>query len=187
VNLEVVRSRAARGAGDLASVGRFAALASGELERAAELIQALLELARPVAAPVDLWGALRPMVALHNALAVAARRDSGDDGDPTRAAVTLEPRGDASFSVVADPLVLRVALATALDAAARARTPALVNCSIETRDGGGGEGQVMAMLRCAAPALPLDDVVRATIERGGVALETTSEGIVLFFRAAGRD
>jgi hypothetical protein len=45
----------------------------------------------------------------------------------------------------------------------------------------------MAMLRCAAPALPLDDVVRATIERGGVALETTSEGIVLFFRAAGRD
>lgn len=185
MNLEVVRSRAARGTGDLASVGRFAELASGELERAAELVQALLELARPLAAPVDLWGALRPMVVLHNALAVAARRDSGDDGDSANAAVTLEPRGDTPFAVAADPLVSRIALATALDAAGGARTPTVVNCSIEARGGGGG--QVIAMLRCAAPAPPLDDVARATIERGGVALETNSEGIMLFFRAAGRD
>jgi hypothetical protein len=189
VNLEVVRSRAARGTGDLASVGRFAELASGESERAAELVQALLELARPLAAPVDLWGALRPMVVLHNALAVAARRDSGDDGDSTNAAVTLAPRGDTPFAVPADPLVARIALATALDAAGGARTPTVVNCSIEARGGGGGggRGQVIAMLRCAAPAPPLDDVARAAIERGGVALETNSEGIMLFFRAAGRD
>ncbi|HEY9425509.1 MAG TPA: histidine kinase dimerization/phospho-acceptor domain-containing protein, partial [Gemmatimonadaceae bacterium] len=100
VNLEVVRSRAARGAGDLASIARFAESASGEMERAAELVQALLELARPLAAPVDLWSALRPMVVLHNAIAVAeASRGSGEGGDGDAAAVMLEPRGDAVFTV----------------------------------------------------------------------------------------
>ena len=189
VNLEVVRSRAARGAGDLASIGRFAESASGELERAAERVQALLELARPLAAPVDLWGALRPMVVLHHAIAVAeAGRDPSDESDGA-AAVTLEPRGDARLSVAADPTVSRIALAAALDAATKARTPTLVRCSIEARDDGerGRDGQVVAMLRCTAPTPPFDDVVRDTIEGSDVVLETTPDGLMLFFRAAGRD
>jgi signal transduction histidine kinase len=190
VNLEVVRSRAARGAGDLASIGRFAESASGELERAAELVQALLELARPLAAPVDLWSALRPMVALHNAIAVAeAGRDPSVGSDGATAAVTLEPRGGASLTVAADPTVSRIALAAALDAAAKARTPAQVRCSIEARDDGEGgrDGQVVAMLRCAAPTPPLDDVVRNTIAGDDVVLESTPDGLMLFFRPAGRD
>jgi signal transduction histidine kinase len=191
VNLEVVRSRAARGAGDLSSVGRFAESASGELERAAELVQALLELARPLAAPVDLWGALRPMVALHNAIAVAeASRIASVGSDGAAAGVVLEPRGDARLTVAADPMVSRIALAAALDAAAKARTPAQVRCSVEARrdDGERGRaGQVVAMLRCTAPTPPLDDVVRDTIEGGDVVLETTPDGLMLFFRAAGRD
>ena len=43
------------------------------------------------------------------------------------------------------------------------------------------------MLRCAAPAPPLQDVVRDTIEGGNVVLEMTPDGMMLFFRAAGRD
>jgi signal transduction histidine kinase len=190
VNLEVVRSRAARGAGDLASVGRFAESASGELERAAELVQALLELARPLAAPVDLWGALRPMVVLHNAMAIAeSKRDSSDGSDAAGPAVTLEPRSEAPLTVAADPMVLRVALASALDAAAKARTPTLVRCSIEAHDDGerGRVGRVIALLRCTAPPPPLDDVVRDTIEGGDVVLEATPNGMMLIFRAAGRD
>ena len=190
VNLEVVRSRAARGAGDLASIARFAESASGEMERAAELVQALLELARPLAAPVDLWSALRPMVVLHNAIAVAeASRGSGEGGDGDAAAVMLEPRGDAVFTVAADPMLSRLALAAALEAAAKARSPTHVSCSVEARDGGerGRDGQVVAMLRCAAPAPPLQDVVRDTIEGGNVVLEMTPDGMMLFFRAAGRD
>lgn len=190
VNLEVVRSRAARGAGDLASIGRFAESASGELERAAERVQALLELARPLAAPVDLWSALRPMVVLHHAIAVAqAARDPSDASEGSGAAVTLEPRGDARLTVAAKPVVARIALAAALDAVARARTPTLVRCSIEARDDGerGRDGQVVAMLRCAAPTPPFDDVVRDIIEGGDVVLETTPDGLMLFFRAAGRD
>jgi len=187
VNLEVVRSRAARGTGDLASIGRFADSASDQLERAAELVQALLELARPLAAPVDLWSALRPMVALHDAIAVAGA--STDAGDGAAAAVTLEPRGDATLTVAADPIVTRIALAAALEAAAGAHTPTLVRCSIEARDDGesGGAAQVVATLRCSASAPPLDAAVRDAIEGGDVTLETTPDRVTLFFRAAGRD
>ena len=202
VNLEVVRSRAARaggggggaGGGDLASVGRFAESAAGELERAAELVQALLELARPMTGPVDLWSAWRPMVALHNAVAVAAANGVEREGsDAVTASVALVPRGDTPLIVTTDSIVARVALASALDAAARARIPARVECSVKAReegDGGGVEGrrgQVVAMLRCTGPVPPLDGPVRDTIERGGVMLEMVPNGMMLFFRAAGRD
>ena len=187
-----MRSRAARGGGELASVSRFADSAAGELERVAELVQALLELARPLAAPVDLWSAWRPMVALHHALAVADA-NGVESGASDAAAITLEPRGTAPLTVTSDPLISRIALAAALDAAARARAPARVKCSVERRDGeteGEGEGkggQVVATLRCAGPAPPLDDSVRGTIEGGGVTLKMIPDGMMLFFRAAGRD
>ena len=206
MNLEVVRSRAARaaraargggageGGGDLASVGRFAESAAGELERAAELVQALLELARPMTVPVDLWSAWRPMVALHHAVAVAAANGlEREESDAVPASVALAPRGDTPLIVTTDPIVARIALASALDAAAKARIPARVECSVDARDGGvgrGGEagrGQVVAMLRCTGPVPPLDGPVLDTIERGGVTLETVPDGMMLFFRAAGRD
>jgi K+-sensing histidine kinase KdpD len=189
VNLEVVRSRGARGTGDKAYKGRFAESASGELERVAELVQALLELARPLAAPVDLWSALRPLVVLHNAIAVADASDDADGGNEgATASVTLEPRGDALLTVAADPIVARVVLAAALDATAKARTPSVVRCSVGARDGlRGRDGQVVAMLRCAVPAPPLDDVVLDTIEGGDVVIERAPDGMMLFFRAAGRD
>jgi hypothetical protein len=43
------------------------------------------------------------------------------------------------------------------------------------------------MLRCAVPAPPLDDVVLDTIEGGDVVIERAPDGMMLFFRAAGRD
>jgi hypothetical protein len=92
--------------------------------------------------------------------------------------------------VATDPLISRIALAAALDAAARARAPARVKCSVERREGEAEEvegGQVVATLRCAGPAPPLDDSVRGTIERGGVTLKMIPDGMMLFFRAAGRD
>jgi signal transduction histidine kinase len=188
LNLEVVRSRAARGTGDLASIGRFADSASSESERAAELVQALLELARPLTGPVDLWSALRPMVVLHAAIAAAEAGGVPHEGGDSRA-VTLEPRGGASLTVAADPIVSRLALGAALDAAAKVRSPALVRCSVEARAGGAesSDGQVVAMLRCAAPAPTLDDAVRDAIEGGGVVLEAVPDGMMLTFRAAGRD
>lgn len=190
LNLEVVRSRSARGAGDLASISRFAESASSESERAAELVQALLELARPLTRPVDLWSALRPLVVLHAAIAAAGAGSAEDStGDAAAAAVTLEPRGDASLSAEVDPVVSRLALAAALDAAASAQSPVLVRCSVESRGGGdAGDGcELVAVLRCAAPVPPIEDEVRDAIARGGVVLERGPDGMTLCFRAAGRD
>lgn len=185
MSLEVVRSRAARGGADVASVSRFADSAAGELERAAELVQALLELARPLSAPVDLWSAMRPMVVLHQALATADATAGGESEGTAvvPASVTLEPRGGAAPDVATDPMILRTALASALDAATRARTPARVTCSVQARDG----GEVAAVLRCGAPARPLDDLVRSTIEDGDVRFETLPDGLMIFFRAARRE
>jgi hypothetical protein len=188
VSLEVVRSRAARGGADVASVSRFADLAAGELERAAELVQALVELARPVSVPVDLWSALLPMVTLHHALAKSAAAASvaegrGGEDDAMPGSVTLEPRGSAALNVATDPLIARAALAAALEAAASARVPARVSCSVEARD----EGRVVALLRCGRPAPPLEASVRGALEEGGVRLETVPDGMMLFFRAAVRE
>ncbi len=190
LNLEVVRSRAARGTGDLASISRYADSASSESERAAELVQALLELARPLTEPVDLWSVLRPMVVLHDAIAVAeALGAPRGEGDPEASTVMLEPRGDGSLTVAVDPVVARLALGAALDAASMVRAPTLVRCHVEARAAADGErdGHVVAMLRCAAPAPPLDAAVRDVIEGGGVVLEAVPDGMMLTFRAAGRD
>jgi hypothetical protein len=134
------------------------------------------------------------MVALHQALAVAAANGVEREGsDTVTASVTLVPRGDMPLIVTTDSIVARLALASALDAAARARVPARVECSVEAReegDGGGVEGrrgQVVAMLRCTGPVPPLGGPVRDTMERGGVMLATIPDGMMLFFRAAGRD
>lgn len=70
VNVEVLRLRAAR-ASDGPALLPFADAAAGELERAAERIEALLALARPVPEPVDVAGPLGQLVALYGPIAAA--------------------------------------------------------------------------------------------------------------------
>lgn len=181
----MVRSRAARGGADVASVARFADSAAGELERTAELVDALLALARPLAAPVDLWSALRPLVALHNALAAAGagvHADAGGGAD-AEGSVTLEPREGESLEVTADPTVARITLAAALDAAASARLPARVRCSVRRHDGQG----MLVELHCREPVLAVTGAMSRLLESEGIGLESTSVGIMIFFSARGRD
>lgn len=187
MNLEVVRSRAARGGADVACVSSFADSAAGELERAVELVQALLELARPLTAPVDLWSVLRPLVTLHHTLAMAGAAGAGAGGNAEgelSASVTLEARGGAALYVATDPVLARAALASALQAAASSPPPVRVRCSVKVVE---GEEQVAATLRCVGPAPPMESSVRDIIEKGGVRFETVPDGITLFFRAARRD
>ena len=194
LNVEVVRSRATRGGADVASIARFADASARELERTIQLVDALLSLARPVGAPLDLWDALRPLVTLHHALASAGEgRGTGKgrgralDGDGERGegngAVVLAPRGGASLQVDADPTVARVALATALDAAASASSPPHVLCSVERRD----ERHVVLVIRCAKPTSPAPDAVLDLLRGSGIRLEAASGGIIVLFRALGRD
>ncbi len=98
VNLEVVRSRCERGFADPAGLLPFAAAASGELERVARLVEALLALARP--ANPDLAVLAGPVITLYDALAsaeggsVAMDLSEGSTGidmaaDEARAALAL--------------------------------------------------------------------------------------------------
>jgi signal transduction histidine kinase len=71
LNLEVVRSRSARAGAAASALEPYASAAAGELERAIPLVEALLALARPVANPVDLRSAMRPLLVLYGAIATA--------------------------------------------------------------------------------------------------------------------
>jgi signal transduction histidine kinase len=71
LNLEVVRSRSARAGTQGSALAAYADAAASELERAIPLVEALLALARPLSAPVDLRIAMQPLLALYGAIAKA--------------------------------------------------------------------------------------------------------------------
>jgi His Kinase A (phospho-acceptor) domain len=71
LNLEVVRSRSARAGIEASSLAPYAAAAASELERTIPLVEALLALARPLSNPVDLHGAIQPLLVLYGAIAKA--------------------------------------------------------------------------------------------------------------------
>jgi signal transduction histidine kinase len=71
LNLEVVRSRSARGGIEAASLTPYASAAASELERTIPLVEALLALARPLPNPVDLRAAMPPLLVLYRAIAAA--------------------------------------------------------------------------------------------------------------------
>lgn len=102
LNLEVVRSRSARG-GDMAAIAPFAAAAAAQLERVTAIADALLGLARTARTPVDLDALLRQLAVLLGA----------DDHEP-RVDLHLPPTG-APADV--DGTVARLCVATALLAA----------------------------------------------------------------------
>jgi len=103
VNLEVIRSRAAREGTPASSVAPFAEAAGQQLERLTSLLEALLAVARPERDPVDVGVALRRVATL------CAASSSADDA---KVVVEELPADDA---VTALPgVVVRLALAAPL-------------------------------------------------------------------------
>jgi hypothetical protein len=113
-----------------------------------------------------------------------AGKGRGRDGEGGEGSggVLLAPRGGASLRVDLDPMVARLALATALDAAASASSPPHVLCSVERRD----ERHVVLVIRCAEPTSPVPEAVLDILREGGIRLESASGGIIVIFRARGR-
>ena len=98
VNVEVVRSRAARG-GDASTIAPFAVTASEQVEILSGQVDALVSILRPAGAPVDLGALLGRLVTLLRAGAGTATIEldlpvdsgavaSGAGGDATRLALT---------------------------------------------------------------------------------------------------
>src|SRR5688500_1641808 len=101
VNLEVVRSRAARPGAAAADVARFADAAAEQLDALAALSDALLALVRPVAEPVDAAAVVARLATL---LGAVARADGGEVTlvvSPDGAAVRTAMRGEALRAVAA--------------------------------------------------------------------------------------
>jgi hypothetical protein len=170
VNLEVVRSRLARAAADpaagaSATATRFAEVASAQFELLAVLNDAMLGLARPARSPADVTQLLAPLVVLLDAI---ARAEGG----------SLIVGGLATGSathVAASPLLVRLLLAAALDAAVgRGRA---VTCRVET----GREVRVRVAWDGLEPAPPLAPEIARAAAHGGVGFEAGAHAVTLTF------
>ena len=130
VNLEVIRSRAARPDTAASAVASFGESAGHQLERLTSLIEAVLALGRAERTPVDVGTTLRRVVTLCGA------STSSDD-----ATVTLveDAGGGSTFSSVPSNVVRLALLAHLLDlVVSPARGTALsgVTCSLSSGDDG---------------------------------------------------
>jgi signal transduction histidine kinase len=166
VNVEVVRSRAARGGEAAAAAAPFAETAASEFERATAAVEALLALVRPAREPVDVAVVLARMATLLDAGArtgrITVRRD---DDEPTRTAAP----GSA----------VRVAVACVLQSALR-EADGGVTCEV------GGAGGIFLRVAGGADDPPRFDVgVAEQVARHGVTMRAAGPAIELRFPAIG--
>jgi signal transduction histidine kinase len=167
VNVEVVRQRARRPGVEAPALAPFAEAAATELARAVEVVEALLALARPAPAAVDLGGALRQLAVVYHAVAA---RDGG--------CVTSEQTGGAAAEADVDGDAARLVLAAVLDEVAR--DAAAVHCTVGRR----ADAVVVRVSGGANRALP--GTLPALAAEAGVALEHDGESIELRFPALAR-
>lgn len=170
VNLEVVRSRLARAAADPAAAAsatatRFAEVASAQFELLAVLSDAMLGLARPPRAPADIAQLLAPLVVLLEAI---GRSEGGS--------LIVGGLGvGSSTRVAAPPLLVRLLLAAALDAAVgRGRA---VTCRVES----GREVRVRIAWDGPEPAPAVAPEIAQAAAQGGVGFEAGAHAVTLTF------
>jgi signal transduction histidine kinase len=140
VNLEVVRSRAARDGAPASAVAPFADAAGQQLERLTSLLDALLAVARPERDPVNVAVALRRVATLCTA------STSADDAG----VVVEEPAEDATTALAGE--VVRLALAAPL------------------LDAVLGNGHPASTVRCSMHVVPAEVVVTMAAEGRRVAM-----------------
>ena len=104
VNLEVIRSRAAREGAPASSIAPFAEAAGQQLERLTSLLEALLAVARPEREPVDVGVALRRVATLCAASSSADEAKIVVEALPADDAVTRVP-GEVVRLAIAVPLL----------------------------------------------------------------------------------
>jgi hypothetical protein len=166
VNLEVVRSRAARGA-DGSAIASFAAAAAKEFEVLTSQADALITLLRPAKAPTDLGALLGCLLAL-----VA---------DAGKGTIELDvPMSSVSVASTADPTATRLALSAALlgameregRATCRLGTARAPTVYIECYGGG---------------PIRLADEIDAAVTEAGISLAPAAHGITISFPSNPRE
>lgn len=156
VNLEVVRSRAARPDVPAVAVAPFADAAGQQLERLTTFIEAVLALGRAERKPADVGVILRRLATVCGASTSLADAEVIVEPDDVESAVT-RVRGDAVRLALAAPLL---AVAAGADRSNRA-TP--VRCTVTQA----GETIVVTM-RAAGRRATMPDAVAQAVRAAGV-------------------
>jgi len=165
VNVEVVRSRAAKATASAAALEPFAEAASAQLDDVIELTEALLGLARPAREPIEVAPEVKRVVTLLSAAARAdSRRLTIDDVAALNGLGTTTAPGSALRFVVCECLLAAVEASTKTRCVAvvDAATPAI---RIETLDG--------------EPSLPSDLV--AVAAESGIDIQVEPSAISISF------
>jgi signal transduction histidine kinase len=167
VNVEVVRSRAARG-GKGSTIAPFATAAADQVEILTGRVDALVALIRPAGAPVDLGALLGRLVALLRG--GAGKGEIELDVPVSSGAVASRAGGDAIR------LGLTAALLAALERGGR------VVCRLGT------EGAPSVYISChTGGPLTLAQDIADSLTRAGILLTPSDVGIVLTFPSSFRD
>lgn len=177
VNLEVVRQRIRRG--DAAAPGGaalepFAEAAGAELERAIARTEALLALARPAPAPVDLSDVLPPLLVLFGAMAEAlGERD-------TRGTATAMQRPESAVEVEVPAIAVRLAMVTVLERLVDGGRP--ITCAIEHQP-----DQLAVVFGEAARArMDVPAPVRSALAGAGIEIAAGTDRLTVTFPAVRR-
>jgi K+-sensing histidine kinase KdpD len=156
VNLEVIRSRAARPDTPSSAVAQFAEAAGQQLERLTTLIEAVLALGRADREPVDVAVTLRRVATLCGASASSADapvevRDDGVESTVTRV------RGDAVRLALAAPILDAVA------GSDRRQPASAVVCTVTEQ-----EDEVVVSIHAAGRRIAMPDAVADVLRAAGV-------------------
>ena len=160
VNLEVVRSRAAKPDAPASAVASFATSASAQFDAVMDMTEGLLALSRATSGPVDAGVTVRRLAAL---LIPVARVDGRE--------LTIDRSIDSFGIVSADGRAVRLALGAAMFAAIDAGVSASVrvaNGAVEVAAAGGNFA-------------PVADEVIAALKDAGIEMQAESSAITITF------
>jgi signal transduction histidine kinase len=165
VNLEVVRSRAAKPDAAAAAVTKFAEAAAVQFEAVIEMTEALLRLTRACADPVDVSAVLRSIGAL---LVPSARADGRR--------VSIDDVSDGAGAARGPGNVVRLVIGAALLAAVDSSHD--VGCRLELIASG---VMLRVEARDGAPVQILDAAVVAIAHDSGIDIQAESSAVSISF------
>jgi hypothetical protein len=172
VNLEVVRSRAARAGAPASGVVQFAEAAAQQLERLTNLVEAVLALARPEREPADVGVTLRRVATLCGASAsfadalVEVKQLGGDSA-------TTSVRGDVVRLALMAPMLVMV---SGTDSSHRLSP---VRCTLQS-----DASTVTVAMVAEGRRATMPDAVAEVLRVGGVRWEHGKDGDTMDFSLA---
>jgi signal transduction histidine kinase len=175
VNLEVVRSRAAKPDTPASAVAVFAEAAAHQLERLTSLIEAVLALGRPERDPADVALALRRIAQVCSASSSSADAavELREAADGMGAGTVTRVRGEVVRLALIAPLLEAV---TGIAGSGRASS---VQCTI-----GGSASHVLVRIDAPGRRPTMPEAVAAAVRAGGVSWTEGPQDISLAFPRA---